>query len=74
MENLLTGFDLSKLGVEAIFERLGQLALISIKFANFLALLGAIFYVATLLMRTIIPLRVSAIISDVLFRWLRCIS
>jgi hypothetical protein len=31
------------------------------------ALLGAIFFVATLLMRTIVPLRIAAIISDVFF-------
>ena len=35
--------------------------------ANVLALLGAVFFVATLLMRTIVPLRVSAIISDLFF-------
>ncbi len=32
-----------------------------------LALLGAIFFIATVLMRTIVPLRVSAIISNVFF-------
>ena len=62
MENLLIGLNLG-----AILERLEHFVLISINLANFLALLGAIFYVATLLMRTIIPLRVSAIISDIFF-------
>jgi hypothetical protein len=67
MENLLTGLDASGLNFGAILERLEHFVLISINVANFLALLGAIFYVATLLMRTIIPLRVSAIISDIFF-------
>jgi hypothetical protein len=66
MENLI-GLDAGSLNFEAILERLEHFVLISINFANFLALLGAIFYVATLLMRTIIPLRVSAIISDIFF-------
>jgi Cyclic nucleotide-binding domain len=67
MENLLFGVDASGLNFEAILQRLEHYVLISINFANFLALLGAIFYVATLLMRTIIPLRISAIISDICF-------
>jgi CRP-like cAMP-binding protein len=41
--------------------------LASINLANMLALFGAIFVVATVLMRTIVPLRVSAIISNVFF-------
>jgi len=53
--------------MESVLARLGQLALAAINVANMLALLGAIFFVATLLMRTIVPLRVSAIISDVFF-------
>jgi CRP-like cAMP-binding protein len=35
--------------------------------ANTLAVLGTVFYVATLLMRTIVPLRIAAIISDIFF-------
>jgi len=61
------GIDPSSITLEAIFNRLESFALASINFANILALLGAIFFVSTLLMRTIIPLRVSAIISDVFF-------
>lgn len=61
----MLGLDASKL--EPLFDRLAHFALASINLANFLALLGAIFFVTTLLMRTIVPLRISAIISDVFF-------
>jgi hypothetical protein len=50
-----------------IFSRFEHFVAESINVANFLALLGAIFFVATLLMRTIVPLRVSAIIADIFF-------
>ena len=53
--------------MESVLARLGQLALAAINIANMLALVGAIFFVATLLMRTIVPLRVAAIVSDVFF-------
>ena len=52
---------------EALFQRLVDIALASITIANILALIGAIFFVATLLMRTMVPLRVTGIISDVFF-------
>ena len=61
------GIDSNSVTFEAIFNRLEDFVLASINFANVLALLGAIFFVATLLMRTIVPLRVSAIISDLFF-------
>lgn len=69
IKNFLTtlGVDPGSLTLEAIFNRLVDFALASINIANVLALLGAVFFVATLLMRTIVPLRVSAIISDVFF-------
>jgi hypothetical protein len=53
--------------MESALARLEQFALGAINFANVLALIGAIFFVATLLMRTIVPLRVAAIISDLFF-------
>src|SRR5437899_7154450 len=53
--------------LESLLARVGQLALAAINIANVLALLGAIFFVATLLMRTIVPLRVAAIVSDLFF-------
>jgi len=52
---------------DALFQRLVDIALASITIANILALIGAIFFVATLLMRTMVPLRVTGIISDVFF-------
>ena len=61
------GIDPSRITLEAILSHLQAFALASINFANVLALLGAIFFVATLLMRTIVPLRISAIISDLFF-------
>jgi hypothetical protein len=42
-------------------------AFAAINVANMFALMGAIFFVATLLMRTIVPLRIAALISDVFF-------
>ena len=50
-----------------MFNRLVDIALANINFVNMLALVGAIFYVATLMMRTIVPLRVIGIISIVFF-------
>jgi hypothetical protein len=52
---------------EDIFSRFEHFLAASVNFTNTLALIGAIFFVATLLMRTIIPLRVSAIIADLFF-------
>jgi hypothetical protein len=59
--------DTRSLSVESVFARLGQFAVGAINFANVLAFFGSIFFVATLLMRTIVPLRISAIIGDVFF-------
>ena len=63
----LLGLDPNDLALEAIYSRLGAFALASLNLANMLALFGAIFFIATVLMRTIVPLRVSAIISNVFF-------
>jgi hypothetical protein len=52
---------------EEILARFEHFLAGSINLTNALALMGAIFFVATLLMRTIIPLRVSAIIADLFF-------
>jgi hypothetical protein len=73
MEDILTRLlahlrlEASNLTFEALFQRLVDIALASITIANILALIGAIFFVATLLMRTMVPLRVTGIISDVFF-------
>jgi hypothetical protein len=52
---------------EPIFNRLTDAAAAAINPPNMLGLMGAVFSVATLLMRTIVPLRVAALISDVFF-------
>jgi hypothetical protein len=50
-----------------IVHRLMDAATVAINLANMFALMGAIFFVATLLMRTIVPLRIAALISNVFF-------
>lgn len=59
--------EVDNITYDALFQRLVDIALASITIANMLALVGAIFFVATLLMRTMVPLRVTGIISDVFF-------
>ena len=61
------GLDPSNVSYEVIFSRLLDIALANINFANMLALVGAIFYVVTLMVRTIVPLRIIGIISMVFF-------
>jgi len=61
------GFDTSHLTFDAVFNRLADFALASINLANMLALFGAAFYVVTLLMRTIVPLRIFGILGDMFF-------
>jgi hypothetical protein len=61
------GLDPSNVTYQAIFDRLTDIMLANITFANMLALVGAIFYMATLMMRTIVPLRVIGIISILFF-------
>ena len=61
------GLDPNNLSYEAVFHRLTELGLASINTANIFALIGAMLYVATLMMRTIVPLRIVAIISILFF-------
>jgi hypothetical protein len=61
------GLDPTNVTYDAVFNRLVDIAIANINFANMLALVGAIFYVATLMVRTIVPLRVIGIISIVFF-------
>ncbi|MCC6780574.1 MAG: cyclic nucleotide-binding domain-containing protein [Hyphomicrobiales bacterium] len=61
------GTNFGRLTADGAFVRLAQIALASVTIANVLALLGALFFVATLLMRTIVPLRIAAIIADIFF-------
>ena len=60
------GLDPSKVTFEALYNRLADIAA-NLSVLHLLILGGAIFYVATLLMRTIVPLRVCNIISDLFF-------
>jgi hypothetical protein len=61
------GLDPSNVTYEAVFNRLLDIVLANINFVNMLALVGAIFYVVTLMVRTIVPLRVVGIISILFF-------
>jgi hypothetical protein len=64
---LQLGLDPSNVTFEAVINRLVDVGLTHITLANMLALTGAVFFVATLLVRTIVPLRVIGIISNVFF-------
>jgi CRP-like cAMP-binding protein len=61
------GLDPDHITYDAIFNRLFEIFLANITIANICALVGAIFFVATLLTRTMVPLRVSNMISNVFF-------
>ena len=69
IENLLfqLGLDPSNFTYRAVFDRLIDAALAHMTFTNMMALMGATFFVATLLVRTIVPLRFIAIISNLFF-------
>jgi len=61
------GFDPNHFTWDAVAHRVIEVAIANINTANVLALVGAAFYVATLMMRTIVPLRVIGIISIAFF-------
>jgi len=61
------GLDPNNVTYDAIFNRLLEVFLANITIANLCALVGAVFFVATLLTRTMVPLRVSNMISNVFF-------
>src|ERR1700720_981428 len=61
------GLDPDNITYDAIFNRLLEIFLHNITLANMFALLGAIFFVATLLTQTMVPLRVSNMIGSVFF-------
>ncbi len=69
IEKLLVqiGLDPNNVTFHAIFERLINIVSADLNFANMCALIGAAFYAATLLMRTMVPLRVFGIISALFF-------
>jgi len=64
---LQLGLDPSNVTFDAVVNRLVDVGLTHITLANMLALTGAVFFVATLLVRTIVPLRVIGIVSNVFF-------
>jgi CRP-like cAMP-binding protein len=64
---LQIGLDPTHLTFSDVFNRVVDITLAHINFANTMALLGAIFFVATLMVRTIVPLRIVGIISNVFF-------
>jgi hypothetical protein len=61
------GLDPANISYDVVFNRLVDIAVANINFANMLALVGAALYVATLMVRTIVPLRIIGIISMVFF-------
>lgn len=61
------GLDPANVSYDVVFNRLVDIVLANINFANMLALIGATLYVVTLMVRTIVPLRVIGIISMVFF-------
>jgi CRP-like cAMP-binding protein len=61
------GLDPTNVTFDAVANRLIDVGVAHINLANVLALTGAIFFVATLMVRTIVPLRVIGIISNVFF-------
>ena len=61
------GLDPNNVTYDAIFNRLLELFLANITLANLLALIGAVFFVATLLTQTMVPLRVANMIGCAFF-------
>jgi hypothetical protein len=53
------GLDPNNITYDALFNRLLEIVLANITLANMFALVGAIFFVATVLMQTMVPLRVA---------------
>lgn len=61
------GLDPSDVTYDALFNRLLEILLASITLANMFALIGAIFFVATLLTHTMVPLRVANMVGCAFF-------
>jgi hypothetical protein len=53
------GLDPNNITYDALFNRLVEIVLANITLANMFGLVGAIFFVATLLMQTMVPLRIA---------------
>jgi len=61
------GLDPNNITYDALLNRLLEIVLHNITLANMFALLGAIFFVATLLMQTMVPLRVANMAGSTFF-------
>src|SRR3984957_20053804 len=61
------GLDPNNITYDAIFNRLLEILLANITLANMFALIGAVFFVATLLTQTMVPLRVANMIGCAFF-------
>ena len=61
------GLDPDNITYDALFNRLLEIVLANINLANMFALVGAIFFVATLLTQTMVPLRVANMIGCAFF-------
>ena len=61
------GLDPNNITYDALFNRLLEIVLANITLANMFALVGAIFFVATLLMQTMVPLRIANMIGCTFF-------
>jgi hypothetical protein len=61
------GLDPNNITYDAVFNRLLEIVLANITLANMFALVGAIFFVATLLTQTMVPLRVANMIGCTFF-------
>jgi hypothetical protein len=61
------GLDPNNVTYDAIFNRVLEILVAQITLANMCALLGSLFFVTTLLMRTMMALRTSNMISDLFF-------
>ena len=61
------GIDPNNITYDALFSRLLEIVLANITLANMFGVVGAIFLVATLLMHTIVPLRVANMVGCMFF-------
>jgi len=61
------GLDPNNITYDALFNRLLEIVLANINLANMFALVGAIFFVATLLTQTMVPLRVANMVGCTFF-------
>jgi len=66
------GLDPNNITYDALFNRIMEIVVANITLANMFALVGAVFFVATLLTQTMVPLRVANMAGLRVLRWLRC--